>query len=132
MMGYSFDGNGLYLGWSDLFDYSSLETLSASERLPMPKGVKYNFNPNAEIDVTNEANKVLTTEGAEKILAIANLLKKIYRHPKFNPEDKIINIKVGLLKKQPELKAILSKHEKTKIPTSIKDEVLKNFISSHI
>jgi hypothetical protein len=40
-MGLSFDTNGKYIGWSNLFDFSSSATLEASEKLPMPKGVKY-------------------------------------------------------------------------------------------
>lgn len=134
MMGYSFDNNGIYLGWSDLFDYSSIENLTASEKLPMPKGISYDINPYyAEIDVTEEAQRVLLTEGVNRILALANLLKTIYRHPKFNPNSKVIQIKIGKNNEEIELiKTLLEKHEKTVIPTSIKDDVLKNFISSHI
>lgn len=132
MMGYSFDNNGIYLGWSDLFDYSSAESLTASEKLPMPKGVSYQLNPRAEIDVTKEAQQVVSTTGVDRILAMANLLKAIYRHPKFNPEDKTIQIKIGFNTKLESIETLLEKHEKTVIPTSIKDDVLKNFISSHI
>jgi hypothetical protein len=35
-MGLNFDDNGLYEGWSDLFNYDTIETLNASEYLPMP------------------------------------------------------------------------------------------------
>jgi hypothetical protein len=35
-MGLCFDTNGKYVGWSNLFDYSTDETLAASEYLPMP------------------------------------------------------------------------------------------------
>jgi hypothetical protein len=30
-MGLNFDSNGKYFGWSNLFDYSSIENLNASE-----------------------------------------------------------------------------------------------------
>lgn len=40
-MGLSFDTNGKYLGWSNLFNYNSIEELNASEKLPMPKGIHY-------------------------------------------------------------------------------------------
>ena len=40
-MGLSFDGNGRYVGWSNLFDYSSEKAIKASESLPMPKKIKY-------------------------------------------------------------------------------------------
>lgn len=41
MLGHEFDDNGIYLGWSSLFDYSSIDTLHASENLPYPRGRKY-------------------------------------------------------------------------------------------
>lgn len=40
-MGYEFDDNGKYVGWSNLFDYSGIEELRASEYLPIPDEVKY-------------------------------------------------------------------------------------------
>jgi hypothetical protein len=44
MMGLNFDNNGIYMGWSDLFSYNSLEEINASEELPMPVGRHYIFN----------------------------------------------------------------------------------------
>ena len=41
MMGLSFNGSGKYVGWSNLFDYSSLEAIRASEYLPMPNKTKF-------------------------------------------------------------------------------------------
>lgn len=41
-MGLSFDGNGKYVGWSSIFDHSTLETIQASEYLPYPKKMLYN------------------------------------------------------------------------------------------
>ena len=42
MLGLSFDNNGMYIGWSPLFDYSSIEGLKASEYLPAPQKTVYN------------------------------------------------------------------------------------------
>lgn len=42
IMGLSFDGNGKYVGWSTLFDHSTLATLEASEWLPYPKKILFN------------------------------------------------------------------------------------------
>ncbi len=39
-MGLSFTSNGKYIGWSNLFDYSSIEALQASESIPMPSKTK--------------------------------------------------------------------------------------------
>jgi hypothetical protein len=40
-MGHDFDDNGKYIGWSDLFDLSSQETLKVSEYLPTPDNETY-------------------------------------------------------------------------------------------
>ena len=41
MMGLQFDNSGVYMGWSNLFDYTSLQTIEASELLPMPQKIEY-------------------------------------------------------------------------------------------
>jgi hypothetical protein len=35
-MGSTYDDNGVYVGWSHLFDYSTKEALEASKNLPIP------------------------------------------------------------------------------------------------
>ena len=50
MLGHEFDDNGIYLGWSSLFDYSSIDSLHASENLPYPKGRVYSRSDNG-IDI---------------------------------------------------------------------------------
>lgn len=35
-MGYEFDDNGKFVGWSNLFRYASIEALNASQYLPTP------------------------------------------------------------------------------------------------
>jgi hypothetical protein len=44
IMGHSFDDNGVYIGWSNMFKYSSVEALKASEQLPMPDGTVYTLS----------------------------------------------------------------------------------------
>ena len=133
MMGYSFDGNGMYLGWSDLFDFSSVDHITASERLPLPKNIKYKELVSG-INVSDEVLKVLNSEenSVQRILQIANLIKKIYRNS--NSEDKIINIYLGNISDENKkyILSILEKHENTELSPKTKDEILKNFISSHI
>jgi len=38
IIGCEIDKNGLYVAWSPLFNYSTLETLKTSEKLPFPSG----------------------------------------------------------------------------------------------
>ena len=40
-MGFNFDDNGHFIGWSDLFDYSSNEALESSCSLPVPRNSKW-------------------------------------------------------------------------------------------
>ena len=54
IMGLAFDDNGQYIGWSSLFNYNSLETIQASEYLPLPKnGVIIQESENG-IDVSDD------------------------------------------------------------------------------
>jgi len=46
-MGLAFDDNGSYIGWSSLFDYTSVATIKASEYLTMP---------NQDIVITRTSN----------------------------------------------------------------------------
>lgn len=41
VMGFNFDDNGKLIGWSDLFDYSTKETLDSSCSLPTPRNSKW-------------------------------------------------------------------------------------------
>lgn len=38
LLGYSFNRNGEYIGWSNFFDYDSIESLKISEKIPYPTG----------------------------------------------------------------------------------------------
>ena len=83
-MGYEFDENGKYVGWSDIFDYSGIEELKASEYLPIPTGVKYVYKTqediNSEIEqLTNDLNNLKEdeVENREKLIQKINSLKKI-------------------------------------------------------
>lgn len=66
-MGLSFDGNGRYVGWSNLFNYSTVKTIKASEALPMPKKRIYK----------KTADGVNIDSFIEKIVNIRQQLEKI-------------------------------------------------------
>jgi len=59
MMGLNFDNSGMYYSWSNLFDFTSIETLRASEQLPLSKGFNYSNEKSGGIDVTKQAIEVL-------------------------------------------------------------------------
>ena len=80
-MGHDFDDNGKYIGWSDLFDLSSQETLKASEYLPTPDNETYmQVRPGKEsnLDISEEFQKILTSPNRTAIIRnIADLLTKL-------------------------------------------------------
>ena len=121
MLGHEFDDNGIYLGWSSLFDYSSIDSLHASENLPFPKGRMYTRSNNG-VDVNSYVQAILQSEGVQRINNIAKLLKFLNRQDSlqitYEGDDSIVNL--------------LNQHESTYIAPINKVATLKNFISSHI
>lgn len=123
-MGLSFDGNGKYVGWSNLFKYSSIEAIKASEYLPTPKHKVYTktddgFNIDKFVEeITNASNDVDIVRGYVKLLNYLN-------------ENNISEINYTVEGGKEVLKAIRS-HEFTKIPKNLVEDANKNFISSHI
>jgi hypothetical protein len=59
IMGYTFDDNGRYIGWSNLFDLSNIDTLKASEYLPIPNGVTYTRTSDG-LDITEDIRNIVT------------------------------------------------------------------------
>lgn len=42
-MGYEFDANGMFVGWSPFFNFESIQSLKKSEELPTPNGNTYRY-----------------------------------------------------------------------------------------
>ena len=119
IMGHSFDDNGVYIGWSNMFNYSNIETLRASEQLPMPTGKRYSINEQG-FDITNIEYDTL--EGVAKINKLIEVLNYLN-------SNNITSLKASNDNKL--LQDIIS-HEATKLPHTLKLESFKNYISSHI
>lgn len=123
-MGLSFDGNGRYVGWSNLFDYSSLETIKASEYLPMPKKKVYEVtSTGANID-SFIVNILGTTDAVTRINGYVELLNYL--------NDNNITQITYTIPEGAEVVQAIRTHEFTKVPYSLQEEASKNFISSHI
>lgn len=124
-MGLSFDGNGRYVGWSNLFDYSSELAIKASESLPMPKKIAYKvskdgFNIDDFVDQIEKVEQVPEL----RVQLYADLLNYLYKH-------KITNLSYTNPYGEKVI-AQLGMHEFTNIPVNLKEDASKNFISSHI
>ena len=76
-MGLCFDTNGKYIGWSNLFDYSTDETLAASEYLPMPQKVRHTVINDAATARTNLAKQLTETTDENRKAVIENRLKQL-------------------------------------------------------
>lgn len=109
-MGYEFDDNGKYIGWSDLFDYSSIKELKASEYLPIPNGVTYRLAANLEVQISNLTKKLEEVKRNESLKAedkeirlknIQSQIDELQKYTPFNISGKTTVIGT-LLKKQSE------------------------------
>lgn len=125
IMGHSFDDNGVYIGWSNLFDYSSLEALQASEQLPMPQRRKYKLDANG-YDLTQYDASFASANTADRIKLLTKILNDLN-------EIKPIDGKVLINSSSDSIiyQSIIS-HENTELPQDLKLESFKNFIASHI
>ena len=125
IMGLSFDGNGRYVGWSNLFDYSSEQSIIASESLPMPKKIRYTVSENG-YNIDEYVSQIQQVEAIpeQRVKLYADLLNYLYRNnitnlTYTNPYGEEVVDNLGL-------------HEFTEIPVNMKEDASKNFISSHI
>lgn len=124
-MGFSFDTNGKFIGWSDLFDYSTPQLLEASTYLPTPKGKQFtHLNSDNSVDIQSDIDRINKLTGADRIKAIADMLIKIENSDlldlKFtsDPNDIYHNV--------------ILKHENTIIPKSLVNNAYKNATSIKI
>jgi len=98
-MGLSFDDNGRYIGWSNLFDISSIETLEASEKLPQPKHLVYNFISNEaklRASLTSSNTDPTLLESLNNIVDInidVNNIEKVDNLIKKDPENNKLKAK---------------------------------------
>lgn len=63
IMGFEFDDNGKFVGWSDLFNYSTEQTLEASTYLPAPNKIAYT-KTTSFIDITELLKEYKSTNDA--------------------------------------------------------------------
>ena len=132
-MGQSYDDNAIYIGWSNLFDYTNLETLQASKQLPVPKrlqivqdesGINLDAEINQLLSLLDNTGKVI----GDKVQAL-NLYTSIIRKAETN--NGLINY-TGTDNKFNTLLQILNNHEFYPIPPNIAEAAYKNVASSNI
>lgn len=137
IMGQSYDENGIYIGWSPLFDYTNIQTLTLSKQLPIPQNFHLEEDDIKGVDITDELNIILnntddsinpmSNENRLTVLdSYIKILKKLeenlgsYKH-NLEENDKIKKI-IG----------IIYKHNKYQVPENIAEASYKNVASSNI
>lgn len=144
IMGQSYDSNATYVKWSPYFDYTSLKTLEASKKLPVPKGYEVMLSEDGA-DITDEMRifgnlldidpssgewslKDLSEE--EKVLflnTLAAALKKVDKSlGKYSPDGTISN-ELSAITEQ-----LLNRHETYAAPDNIAEAAYKNVASANI
>ena len=154
LMGMEFSDSGIYQGWSNLFDYSTIETLRASENLAAPNFKVYEYNENG-IDINDEINKVAKIENEltelrkdedknrdkinQKLVERMNAYVKLIDYLNDNVTKPIIenakkkfNVKYDNTKVNKMIMNNVRKHEFTVITKQQEIASQKNFVSSHI
>ena len=141
IMGQEFGDDGKLVKYSNLFDYSSLETLQASSWLPTPRDTFITSNQDEPgFDITRQLEAISPFVGAEdniskaaKIRKIADLIIDIYDYQD-RTGGKAVNIiydPIYAEVAQVVVKDIIT-HERTKISPNLEESAYKNSISSNI
>lgn len=137
-MGQEFGKNGIFLGQSDILDFSDIKSLQASLAIPIPRHKIYTFSANADapgntVNITKEFINYKNGDKIGKIKAVAEMLTKIYTTAK---EFSHINlITEGFTSQDSDLgvlKRLLQRHEATNINEEQKEKIYKNYISTSI
>lgn len=142
IMGLAFDDNGSYIGWSSLFDYTSIETIKASEYLSMPNPdvvITRTSDPKEGLDITTQVQQLHEIEDRLKIHKYENEQQEI------NDRVHKINLYVDILNKLGDntkiyckdnyienVRKVLNMHHNVQIPVGVRPMALRNFVSSHI
>ena len=136
IMGQSYDGNGIYIQWSPLFDYTSQATLSLSKQLPIPDPVKLIKIDNG-IDVSEELSILINTlddtleptsyeNRIKSLKAYISILKKI------NKANGNINYSIQDSDKLIKIFNKINSHIYYKIPENVAEASYKNVASANI
>lgn len=129
LMGFEFDNNGKFLGWSPLFNYSNLQTLQMSLTLPTPSQVTFDQRDTGyTLDINGELLNIKNTQSETlKLKYWSQLISKIDRIA-INNKLVIKTIDSNLEEEFNKLK----QHEEYKIPSDLREDIYKNAVSAKI
>lgn len=127
VMGQSFSDDGMYIGWSPLFDYSSEQMVDASKTLPLPRGNKLIVVEGEQYSIENELNSILASSGPERLRKVANLIYKID-----NNNGRYNYIAGTNADEKRRLIRQIQKHEDYKVSYRQREQAYKNVASANI
>lgn len=136
IMGQSYDGNGQYIQWSPLFDFTDLTTLALSKQLPTPRKMEL-IKTEDGVDVTAELTSLLNnTDDKLKPLSynkrIENLKTIIKLLQKINQNNGQIQYRTPESDKLKALFNLINSHIYYNIPENVAESAYKNVASSNI
>lgn len=136
IMGQSYDGNGVYIKWSPLFDFTNLKTLEISKQLPTPEmlnlhqvegGTNVTKELEAIMDRVDDDGKPINDEVRVDLLKnYVSILKKI------NSAKGAISYDIADSVKLQTIFKILKSHIFYKIPENVAEAAYKNVASANI
>ena len=136
IMGQSYDGNGIYIKWSPLFDYTDAITLALSKQLPAPESLVLT-EIETGVDVTKELSTILQNTDDNLIpldyeKRIVNLQTLVSLLRKINKAKGNINHTIPKSPKLTKLFDLLYHHIQYNIPENVAEAAFKNVASANI
>lgn len=125
-MGFNFDDNGQFIGWSNLFDYSSNEALESSCSLPVPRNSKWIKTSNG-INIERYAGEAQRAYDSDNVVLRNTLINKILDNIDYNPNSTIeVNYSSPILN---QLINDINIHESTQLSGDNKILAFQNAVS---
>ena len=125
-MGFNFDDNGQFIGWSNLFDYSSNEALESSCSLPVPRNSKW-IKTNNGINIERYAGEAQRAYDSDNVVLRNTLINKILDNIDYNPNSTIeVNYSSPILN---QLINDINIHENTQLSGDNKILAFQNAVS---
>lgn len=126
VMGFNFDDNGQFIGWSNLFDYSSNEALESSCSLPVPRNSKW-IKTNNGINIERYAGEAQRAYDSDNVVLRNALINKILDNIDYNPNSTIeVNYSSPILN---QLINDINVHESTQLSGDNKILAFQNAVS---
>ena len=126
VMGFNFDDNGQFIGWSDLFDYSSNEALESSCSLPVPRNSKW-VKTNNGINIERYAEEAQRAYDSDNVILRNALINKVLDNIDYSPNSTIeVNYSSPILN---QLISDINTHEGTQLSGDNKILAFQNAVS---